>query len=90
VVSCVQHWCVAVSVCGLMDVSIMFLCVFNQEFLVERWDRCGRLMEGVVNGWLTACDGLVYCDGICVPPVYEGMWLYQQLGEMISCLVGIR
>jgi hypothetical protein len=71
--------CVAVSVCGLMDVCIMFLCVFNQEFLAEPWDRCGPITEGVVNSLLLVTVSLlsvVYCGGICVSPIYGDMWLY--------------
>jgi hypothetical protein len=47
----------------------VFLCVSNLEFLVERWDRCGQVMEGVVNALLLAMLFLlliIYCDGTSV------------------------
>lgn len=35
---------------------LVFLCfcVSNLEFLAERWERCGWVMEGVVNGFATS------------------------------------
>jgi hypothetical protein len=59
----------------------VFVCVSNVEFLGARWDLCGRVTEGVVNGLLLVMVLLllvIYCDGIrvCTSAVYGGIWLY--------------
>jgi hypothetical protein len=33
---------------------------------------------------------VAYCDGTCISPVYDAMWLYKQPGEAVSCSVGVR
>jgi hypothetical protein len=43
-VLCVVHW--------------MCFCVSNLQFLVERWGRCGQVVEGVVYVWLTSFNGI--------------------------------
>jgi hypothetical protein len=46
-----------------------FVFVSNLEFLVERCERCGRVMEGAVNGLLLVMVFLllvIYCDGILI------------------------
>jgi hypothetical protein len=63
--------------CCSMDVCMCFY-VFL-ELLVEQWDRCGQVTEGVMNGLLLLMASLIlviYCDGICIPIIYGGMWLY--------------
>jgi hypothetical protein len=36
---------------------VLLFCVSNLEFLAERWERCGWVMEDVVNDSAT-CNGL--------------------------------
>jgi hypothetical protein len=45
----------------------VFLCAFNHEFLVERLDRCGRVMEGAVDGLLSV---MVFLVSIATTHVY--------------------
>jgi hypothetical protein len=70
----------------------VFLRVSNLEFLVEQWDRCGRVVRGIVNGLLLVMVSLllvINSDGICIPPLYAGLWLYWQLGGAMSYVVGM-
>jgi hypothetical protein len=50
VVSCREYWCIAASaMCMLFDGYAHVLCVFNQEFLFERWDCCGWLLRSTFH-----------------------------------------
>jgi hypothetical protein len=66
------------SVCGGECCVWLTGCVSNLKFIFERWGRCSRVMEGVVNGLLVAMIFLLlvnYCVGTCISPVCGGIWL---------------
>jgi hypothetical protein len=55
----------------------VFLSVSNLKFLVEWWDRRGRMMKGVVNDLLLVMFFLflvIYCKGICVKEFFVTLW----------------
>lgn len=68
----------------LLCITLMYCMLTNgrvshMEFLVERWHRCGRVTERVVNGMLLVMvllNSVIYCRGM---PVISNVFLISSL-----------